>query len=173
MATWNKEYTPLETEISVARKMEVGAIQSAVLTADNISDYIRQGMTEDQIIDSLERQFLSGRGPIADLRSSLTNRSADMISRSVSVDYAREKSGGNPEMMGTWLTTGRANVCSGCRLRHGEKMTERRFEELHGTHECGVRCYCWWEPGEIDNPGPIIMSKDVEKFDEGWAGELV
>ena len=150
-------------EIVLARQFEADAMAISIDVDEIVGDLERQGMKTADIVEYLEQQFVSGQGPIADLKASFKGSTRGIVSRVVSIDHAREASKGNAESVGTWTTTGGGNTCQGCSARHGQHMTEREFESLHGTHECGPRCYCFWLPGKQDLEEAAINMTKLQK----------
>ena len=168
IGAWRREVKPLVETVSVGALFEGDAMGAAISLDEIVTGLHDQGMSRANIVEHLTDQFTSGRGPLADMRKSMTADTSGLVSRVVSIDHAREMSGGDKKMIGTWITTGGRSVCPGCAALHGERMTEEEFESLHGTHECGALCYCFWLPGEVTAPEAAIKMQKLADEHPGW-----
>ena len=154
--------------INIGVRYEADAMASSVQLEDYLEGLAAQGMDQMEMEAHMQEMFESGRGPLADFKAGIVSTNDALVSRVVAIDHARELSGGDTTMIGTWVSTGGRNVCPGCAERNGTRMTEAEFEELHGTHECGARCYCFWMPGEITVQEAGIRMEKLYEENPGW-----
>lgn len=158
----------LSISANTAATFERDAAQASISLDDMLRKWKAQGMTAADATKALTDAFNSGQGPFAQFQKLTKQSVAGLTSRSVSIETARNMSGGDGSVMGVWMSTGGSNVCPGCEKAHGEKMTADEFEHKHGTNECGANCYCFWMPGETAEAGAFkireVMNDHPEWF---------
>lgn len=151
-----------------AAAFERDAAQASISLDEMLRGWKAQGMTAADATTALTDSFNAGQGPFAQFQKLVKQSIAGLTSQRVSIETARQLSGGDGATMGVWMSTGGSNVCPGCAKSHGEKMTADEFERQHGTNECGTNCYCFWMPGETAEAGAFsirsVMNEHPEWF---------
>ena len=142
-----------------AQAFERDAAQASITLDEMLRQWKAQGMTAASATKALTDAFNAGQGPFAQFQKMAKQSVGGLTSQQVSIETARKLSGGNGDMMGVWMTTGASNVCPGCGALHGERMSADEFARLHGTHECGANCYCFWMPGDTAQAGAFSIRK--------------
>ncbi|NLF40954.1 hypothetical protein GX586_16040 [bacterium] len=156
----------LQIDVGVGAAFDRNAAQASISLDDAIRQMQRQGRTREQVQQALQSAFDAGQGPFAQFKAGIKKSLTGLTSQRVSIETARQLSGGDSSVMGVWMTTGGSNVCPGCAKLHGQQMSEAEFERRHGTHECGVNCYCFWMPGETAETGAFTMREVMQEHPE-------
>jgi len=151
---------------------DAAGAQASITLSAAIEQLVLRGMKPQEIKEALWDSLMHGQGAFAALHAIISRAAVGVASRHVAVKTAVELSEDNPAREGVWIGTGSNVMCEDCIKLHGQHMTMREFQILHGTNRCGANCQCFWAPWDEARTRPISLAAVKREHPEYWEHSL-